>query len=92
MDALRDLGVSVCVIKYPVDLLVGWKGVNWLIEVKRSYGPRGGRAGRRLTPAQRAFFDSWKGQVRKVHSLDDVLALLGLSPGAAQPIPTLDDE
>ena len=51
---LRALdGVSVFVIGRPVDLLVGYLGINYLLEVKVP--------GAKLTPTQKQFFIDWKG-------------------------------
>ena len=51
---LRALaGVSVFVIGRPVDLLVGYRKVNYLLEVKMPAA--------KLTPVQKRFFIDWKG-------------------------------
>jgi Holliday junction resolvase len=56
------------------DLLVGWGGVNLLLEVKC---PRkeGGR-GLKLTPAQVNFREQWRGQSAVVESVDQALDLM----------------
>lgn len=77
VDALRRLGASVvslaAVGRGVPDLLVGWRGRNFLLEVKD-----GDKAPsrRRLTPDELAFQDAWRGQVATVENLDGALALL----------------
>lgn len=50
------------------DLLVGNNHINVLMEVKSDTG--------RLTDAQKAFFDSWKGQKAVVRSAEEALELM----------------
>ena len=69
IKALRDIGCSVDVIGEPVDLLVGYRAKNWLIECKR---PQRGVD----TPFQKKFFSEWKGQVRKCHSAEEAIKLV----------------
>lgn len=67
--ALEDVGATVYPVGRPVDLLVGYRGVNYLIEVKAWRG----------TPEVRqiAFFAAWKGQVICVQSTEDALKAIG---------------
>lgn len=51
---LRAAGAYVWIIGLPVDLLVGYKGKTFLVEVKD--GPR-----KRLTALQDDFFNNWSG-------------------------------
>ncbi len=51
------------------DLLVGFGGKNYLLEVKSVRG--------RLNPYQKDFHDKWLGQVHTVRSADDVRRILG---------------
>lgn len=74
---LRQLGCSVAVTSmvgkgFP-DLVVGYRGKNYLFEIKD-----GSRfpSQRKLTADEQAFFDSWKGSVQKVESFDDCLEVL----------------
>jgi len=67
---LRALGCSVAVLSglgggVP-DLLIGFRGVNYLLEVKNLEG-----RGDKLTPAESAFFDSWAGQVEVIRDSDE---------------------
>ena len=52
--ALRAAGAYVWIIGLPVDLLVGYKGHTFLVEIKD--GPK-----KRLTALQEAFFAKWDG-------------------------------
>ena len=51
------------------DLLVGYRGVNWLLEVKVDKG--------KLTPDQEAWHPTWRGQVAIVRSADEALRVIG---------------
>lgn len=72
VDALEAAGATVTRIDadgFP-DLVVGYRGKTWLLEVKLPLGPRGGKSARReseggrgdLTRAQVAWWDSWRGE------------------------------
>jgi hypothetical protein len=54
VSALRGAGAYVWIIGLPVDLLVGYKGHTFLMELKS--GPS-----KRLTKLQADFFENWKG-------------------------------
>ena len=55
------------------DLVVGWKGRNYLFELKNgSQVP----SRRRLTVAQVGMHGNWQGQVAIVHSASDILAAM----------------
>jgi hypothetical protein len=71
--ALRAYGASVEVIGKPVDLLVGWRGENFLFECKDGRKPPSGRP---LTPAQKEFIPNWRGQVLVVLSPEEALNVL----------------
>jgi hypothetical protein len=74
VDALREAGASVYIVKLPVDLLVGYKGTTMLVEIKSkktAYGRRG------LNPNQVAFMRTWEGgAVALVDSTESALAML----------------
>lgn len=55
------------------DLLVGYQGRNLLIECKDG---KKQPSKQKLTRAQVEFFDSWLGQVAKVTTVEEALALL----------------
>ena len=54
VSALRAAGAYVWIIGLPVDLLVGYKGHTFLMEIKD--GPK-----KRLTKLQADFFEKWSG-------------------------------
>lgn len=74
VKALRQVGCSVIVIGKPVDLLVGYRAHNFLIEVKDpdsdygKYDPG--------TKEQNEFIANWKGQVRKVYTTEEAIELV----------------
>jgi hypothetical protein len=72
VDALRDIGVSVLILSQVgggcPDLMIGWRGKNYLLEVKSENGE--------LRPGQVEFFDTWKGRAFIVRSVEETLELL----------------
>ena len=71
VQALRDAGAYVWIIGLPVDLLVGYKGHTFLVEVKN--GPQ-----KRLTGLQADFFESWVGgTLARIDSPEAALRMLG---------------
>jgi hypothetical protein len=73
--AMPDASVfdaSACGEGFP-DLVVGWRGRNYLFEVKN---PDVRPSDRRLTEPQEAFHGSWQGQVHVVHSAAEMLAVM----------------
>ena len=74
--ALRAVGATVEVIGEPVDLLVGFRGQTWVMEVKDG---KKVPSARRLTPQQERFFASWRGgPAIKVESVGDAMRAIGL--------------
>lgn len=71
--ALEDIGCTVTRMDYQVDLLVGYRSRNFLIEIK---DPAQVPSKRTLTPAQKEFFETWKGQVRKVETAEEAIRLV----------------
>jgi hypothetical protein len=60
------------------DVLVGYRGANFLFEIKN---PKKPKADQELTEAQVIFHAEWKGQVQKVFSLKEIVtALTGWNP------------
>jgi hypothetical protein len=55
IDALKGMGMDVYQIDRPVDLLIGWRGMNLLAEVKTDKA--------KLNDEQTRFVDEWRGQV-----------------------------
>lgn len=70
VDALRQIGCDVHVIGLPVDLLVGFRARNFLIEVKDPNGSN------RLTESQKEFMATWRGQVRICRSPEEAVRLV----------------
>lgn len=77
VNALRSVGATVqslaAVGKGVPDLLVGWQGQNYLMEIKDgSKSP----SERKLTDDQVKWHGDWKGRVYVVNNEDDALAIL----------------
>jgi hypothetical protein len=53
------------------DLLVGWRYANLLLEIKNPDG-----RGKRLTPVESEFMESWRGQAAIVEDVACALVLL----------------
>lgn len=75
VEYLRSIGASVSITSaigkgFP-DLVVGFKGRNYLVEVKT---PKG-----KLTEDQYAFAGNWKGQIAIVRGIVDAADLLGIT-------------
>lgn len=69
VEALRGAGATVAIIGEPVDILVGYRGCNILMEIKRDEKAK-------LTPAQVKFFDEWKGNVVRVETAVSALFVM----------------
>ena len=70
--ALRAAGASVWIISLPVDLLVGYKGHTFLVEIKTG-------SKERLTALQADFFESWGGgTLVRIDSPDADLRMIGV--------------
>ena len=72
VSALRAAGAYVWIIGLPVDLLVGFKGQTFLVEVKD--GPK-----KRLTALQADFFESWAGgTLARIDGPEAALRMIGV--------------
>jgi len=72
VSALRAAGAYVWIIGLPVDLLVGYKGHTFLVEVKN--GPR-----KRLTALQEDFFENWSGStLARIDGPEAALRMIGV--------------
>jgi hypothetical protein len=72
VSALRAAGAYVWIIGLPVDLLVGYKGHTFLVEVKN--GPR-----KRLTALQQDFFYNWSGStLARIDGPEAALRMIGV--------------
>jgi len=76
VKGLRKIGCSVAILsavgKGVPDLLVGFRGVNFLIEVKSKKTAT-------LTPDQVEFFRTWNGQVAVIYSVEEAINLVSSS-------------
>lgn len=77
VEALRAIGCSVQSLAAVgvgcPDLLVGYRGVNWLIEVKDGDKPP---SARKLTHDQEIWHFAWRGQKAVVTSADDAIKIV----------------
>lgn len=77
VDTFRAIGATVQIIsmvgKGCPDIIVGYQGVNYLIEIKDGKKPP---SGQKLTEHEQKFHDSWKGHVCLIRSCDEAIALL----------------
>lgn len=72
VEALRSAGAFVWIIGLPVDLLVGYKGHTFLVEVKTT-------SKKRLTALQEAFFQNWcGGTLSRIDSPEAALRMIGV--------------
>ena len=70
VSALRAAGAYVWIIGIPVDLLVGYRGHTFLVEIKSTTKGR-------LTPLQRDFFENWGGStLSRVDSPEAALRMI----------------
>lgn len=77
VEGLRKMGASVLIVsqlKNCFDILVGYKGVNYIMEIKDGSLPP---SKRRLTLGEQKFRDSWNGgEYHVVNSLDEAINIL----------------
>jgi hypothetical protein len=77
LEIVRELeqipGVTVEVIGKPLDLLIGYRKMNFLVEVKR---PDKAHRASAITDAQTKFLRRWTGQARIATSTEEILKLL----------------
>lgn len=75
--ALRAVGASVRLLDSPADLLVGFREVTFLIECKLPPGSKGGLSRSQLTPDQKDFHATWRGQIAIVRTPEEALRVIG---------------
>lgn len=68
VKALRDIGCSIKRLDH-CDLLVGWRGRNFLLEVKTEQG--------KLTESQELMVTTWRGQYEIVRTVDEAFRAIG---------------
>lgn len=66
--ALRDINASIKRLD-DIDLLVGWQGRNFLLEIKTLNGA--------LKPSQEEMARTWRGQYEIVRSVEEALRAIG---------------
>ena len=69
ISALEKAGATVFRIGQPLDLLVGFRGTNYLLEVKQP--------GAKLRETQEDFLRFWTGQASVVHTTREALEVIG---------------
>ena len=74
VDALKKIGADVYVLGRPVDLLVGYRKRNFLIEVKTETAKP-----RKDQQEQRDWIKDWKGQVRVVTNAEEAIRLVTMA-------------
>lgn len=82
VQALRDVGASVAVMSmvgngFP-DIVVGYRGQNYLIEIKDGAKTP---SQRKLTPDEQKFHDLWRGTAHIANSIDEALEIIGATYG-----------
>jgi hypothetical protein len=72
VSALRAAGAYVWIIGLPVDLLVGYKGHTFLVEIKTN-------SKKRFTKLQTDFFENWSGStLSRIDSPEAALRMIGV--------------
>jgi hypothetical protein len=75
--ALRKIGCSVQILssvgKGCPDILVGFRGENFLIEIKDGNKPP---SGQKLTPDQVEWHVNWNGQVKVANSVEQAIEIV----------------
>lgn len=86
VSALRGVGASVCLLSQVgsgvPDLLVGFRGINLLMEVKDGNKPP---SSRKLTKDQEDWHSEWRGQVVVVTTVEEAVSALSISSGRSMP-------
>lgn len=67
IKALEKIGCSILQVD-PVDLIVGYRGKNFLLEVKTVKG--------KLEPSQVVLLETWRGQYRIVRTPEEAIKLV----------------
>jgi hypothetical protein len=72
IEALRTVGATVIRLSETgvCDLLVGYRGSNYLIEIKMEKG--------KLTDEQFSFFQTWRGQCDVARTPQEALKIIGV--------------
>lgn len=85
VEALLKAGASVLYLHGvgmgAPDLCIGFRGKNWLLELKDGNKPP---SARKLTPMQKRWHQQWGGHVAVVKDADEALSAIGIA-AAGQP-------
>ena len=77
VEALRRCGASVLItsqLKNCFDILVGYNGINYIVEIKDGKKPP---SQRKLTQGEIKFRDNWRGgKYYVINSVDDALKMI----------------
>ena len=73
VKGLEQIGCDVLELGFPLDLLVGYRGRNWLLEVK---DPNKAPSERKLTAAEDSFFKLWRGQRALVETIGEAIKVV----------------
>ena len=72
VSALRSAGAYVWIIGLPVDLLVGYKGHTFLVEIKTDNK-------KKFTKLQTDFFENWSGStLARIDNPESALRMIGV--------------
>jgi len=55
------------------DIVIGYKGINYLIEIKDGNKPP---SARKLTPDEVKFHHEWHGQIKVIKNIDELLEII----------------
>ena len=72
VDALKKIGAGVVVLGRPVDLLVGFRARNFLLEVKS----KDNKPHHKRNKDQHKWIKNWPGQVRIVFSAEEAIQVV----------------
>ena len=90
VQGLRRVGATVLhthQLKNAFDILVGYRGVNYIMEIKDGSKPP---SQRKLTEGEMKFKESWRGgEYHVVNSLDEALDVIYVKP---LKLPTVDKD
>lgn len=79
VSQLRQLGATVRHLHMVgdglPDIIVGYRKQNFLIEIKDG---KKIKSKKKLTDDEQEFFDTWKGQVDKCETLEEIIKVVGL--------------
>jgi hypothetical protein len=77
VKAFRDMGCTVLILsdmgKGCPDVVVGLNNCNYLVEIKNGKRPL---SGQKLTFDEQAFFDTWRGQVDIIRSIEEAVLFI----------------